>query len=121
MTESITRYLSHLYEHYGLAVSVHFRAERLSTLPHDIFLSLWHGPLRGIQAEQNRWYTKYHIRQRSQPYCVKLFSGIVPDKVTFFLHSEDLHIDFIAADFGYDTVSDFEFIHFNFSYAWRHW
>lgn len=40
MTESITRYLSHLYEHYGLAVSVHFRAERLSTLPHDIFLSL---------------------------------------------------------------------------------
>ena len=40
MIESITRYLSHLYAHYALAVSVHFRAERLSALPHDIFLAL---------------------------------------------------------------------------------
>ncbi len=40
MTESITRYLSHLYEHYALAVSVHFRAERISALPHDVFLAL---------------------------------------------------------------------------------
>ena len=48
---------------------------------------------------------------------MKLPSGIVPDKVTFFLHGEDLHIDFIAADFGYGTVSDIEFIHFLFSYV----
>ena len=40
MIESITRYLSHLYEHYALAVSVHFRAERISALPHDVFRAL---------------------------------------------------------------------------------
>ena len=36
----ITGYLSHLREHYALFVSVHFRAERFSTLPHDVFSAL---------------------------------------------------------------------------------
>jgi AraC-like DNA-binding protein len=40
MIQSITRYLSHLRTHYALAVSVHFRAERLSALPHDVFRAL---------------------------------------------------------------------------------
>ena len=36
----ITSYLFHLREHYALSVSVHFRAERFSALPHDIFSAL---------------------------------------------------------------------------------
>lgn len=36
----ITRYLTHLRVHYALSASVHFRAERLSALPHDIFSAL---------------------------------------------------------------------------------
>ena len=36
----ITRYLSYLSEHHHLSVSVHFRAERSSMLPQDVFFSL---------------------------------------------------------------------------------
>ena len=40
MHQKIVKYLDFLRDSCALAVSVHFRAERLSALPHEVFLSL---------------------------------------------------------------------------------